>query len=491
MAASDETAERAVGEPLVYSRAGRRSALAGGSSVSRAGRLERLSPVDAANMRVESRGGPMHVAAVGVVDGAALFDAGGRLRLEEVRADVERRLQLAPRLRQVLVRPRPGLGPAAWADDARFDIGAHVRARPVPAPGDEAALLAACLELNQPPLDRSRPLWELWLLPGLADGNVGVLFRLHHVVADGIAAMAMMAALFGATPGTPPPPARPWRPAPAPSAWQLFTDTWRQRADAAAAAGSRLRHPAAMVQSLGARARQLRLIIGEGLAPRVSWNQPAGTRRRLLLARADLASAKAVAHAHGGTVNDVVLAAVAGGAHRLLASRGELRPGMVLKAGVAAAARDPADLAPTGNRAAVMLVPLPVSEPDPARRLAQIARLTRARKRYPPYQPSGRFAQRAMVWAMPRQHLVNLGTSNLPGPPGPLYLAGARILELFQVGVVQGNLTVSVGVLSYAGQLNVTILGDADAVPDLKTFADGAGEAFTQLGARAKAERMP
>ena len=96
-----------------------------------------------------------------------------------------------------------------------------------------------------------------------------------------------------------------------------------------------------------------------------------------------------------------------------------------------------------------------------------------------------------MIWAMPRQRLVNLFTSNLPGPPGPLYLAGARILELFQVGVVQGNLTVSVGVLSYAGQLNVTILGDADAVPDLKTFADGAGEAFTQLGARAKAERMP
>jgi WS/DGAT/MGAT family acyltransferase len=491
MAASDETPGRAFGELMVQSRAGRRSALAGERSVQRAGRLERLSSFDAANMRVESHGGPMHVAAVGVVDGTAMCDAAGRLRLEEVRADLERRLPLAPRLRQVLVRPRPGLGAPVWADDARFDIGAHVQARPVPAPGDEAALLAACLQLKQPPLDRSRPLWELWLLPGLADGNVGVLFRLHHAVADGIAAMAMMGALFGATPGAPPTPAWPWRPAPAPSPWRLFTDTWRQRSDAAAVAGSRLRRPAAIVQSLGARARQLRLIFGEGLAPRVSWNRPAGARRRLLLVRVDLASAKAVAHAHGGTVNDVVLAAVAGGARRLLASRGELRPGLVLKAGVAAAARDPADLAPTGNRAAVMLVPLPVSEPDPARALAQIARLTRARKRYPPYQPSGRFAQRAMVWAMPRQRLVNLFTSNLPGPPGPLYLADARVLELFQVGVVQGNLTVAVGVLSYFGQLNVTILGDADAVPDLNTFADGAAEALTQLGAQGKAGRMP
>jgi diacylglycerol O-acyltransferase / wax synthase len=253
-----------------------------------------------------------------------------------------------------------------------------------------------------------------------------------------------------------------------------------------AAAGPRLRHPAAIVVSLGARTRQLRLAVGEGLAPRVSWNRPAGRRRRLLLVRADLAGAKAVAHAHGGTVNDVVLAAVAGGARRLLASRGELRPGMVLKAGIAAAARDPADLAPTGNQAAVMLVPLPVSEPDPARALAQIAQSTRARKQYPPYQPSGRFAQRAMVWAMPRQRLVNLGTSNLPGPPKPLYLAGGRVLELFQAGVVQGNLTIQVGVLSYAEQLNVTILGDADAVPDLDIFADGAAEALAQLGAQGK-----
>jgi diacylglycerol O-acyltransferase / wax synthase len=317
MTASDEAAERAV------------------RSSPRAGRLERLGPVDAANMRVESRGGPMHVAAVGVVDGTPLFDAAGRLRLEGVRADLDRRLHLAPRLRQVLMRPRRGLGPPAWADDACFDIGRHVRARPVPSPGDEAALLAVCVELNQPPLDRCCPLWELWLLPGLADGNVGVLFRLHHAVADGVAAMAMMGALFGAAPGAAPPPGPPWRPAAAPGAGQLFTDAWRRRADAAAAAGSRLRHPALVAHSAGTRARQLRLLAGEGRAPQVSWNQPAGTRRRLLLARADLASVKAVAHAHGGTVNDVVLAAVAGGARRLLASRAELRPGMILKASAA------------------------------------------------------------------------------------------------------------------------------------------------------------
>ena len=218
-----------------------------------------------------------------------------RLRLEEVRADLARRLPLAPRLRQVLVRPRRGLGPPAWADDPSFDIRRHVKAHAVPAPGDEAALLAVCAELNEPLLDRSRPLRELWLLPGLAADRIGVLVRLHHAVADGIAAIALIGALFEAAPDTPLPPAPPWRPKPAPSAWRLFSDSWRRRAAATAAAASRLRHPIPAVHSVGARAAQLRLALGEGLAPRVSWNRPAGTRRRLLLVRADLASAKTMA----------------------------------------------------------------------------------------------------------------------------------------------------------------------------------------------------
>jgi diacylglycerol O-acyltransferase len=424
----------------------------------------------------------MHVAALGVLDGAQLLDAAGQLRLDAVRADVQRRLHLAPRLRQVLCHMRPGLGPPVWADDPRFDIRRHVRACPVPGPGDEAALLAVCSELNAPPLDRSRPLWELWLLPGLANGNIGMLLRLHHVVADGVAALALMGIMFDAAPGKPPPQAPVWRPAPAPGAWQMFTDGWRRRADAAAAVWSCARHPAGAFRGLGSLARQLRLLAGEGRAPRMSFNQPAGTRRSLLLARAGLAHVKTVAHAHGATVNDVVLAAVAGGARQLLAGRGELTPGLALKASVAASNRRPADAPGSGNRAGIMLVSLPVDEPGPVQRLTEIARLTRARKRYPPYQPAGRFAQRGMVRTMSRQRLVNLFTSNLPGPPEPLYLAGARVLELFQAGVVQGNVTVAVGVLSYAGQLNFCLLGDADAIPDLQVFADGLSDALAQMG---------
>jgi hypothetical protein len=161
------------------------------------------------------------------------------------------------------------------------------------------------------------------------------------------------------------------------------------------------------------------------------------------------------------------------------ASRGELRPGLALKATVAAAARRPGNLAPAGNRAAVMLVPLPVSEPDPAR------------KRHPPYQPGRplRPAGDDLGHAPPAAGQPVHQQPARPAPP--VYLAGAQVLELFQVGVVQGNVTVAAGVLSYAGQPNFTILGDADAVPDLQAFADGVADALTQLGARVKTGKMP
>jgi len=183
-------------------------------------------------------------------------------------------------------------------------------------------------------------------------------------------------------------------------------------------------------------------------------------------------------------VNDVVLAAVAGGARSLLRSRGELGPGPVLKASVAASVRDPADRRAAGNRVGVMIVPLPVGEADPDRRLARIAAATARRKTLPPYQPGGRLAQRWMAGVMSRQRLVNVLVSNLPGPGAPLRLGGARVLEMFQIGVVQGNLTVSVGAISYAGRLNLGIAADIAAVPDVEAFAAGISDTLGALGVR-------
>jgi diacylglycerol O-acyltransferase / wax synthase len=444
-------------------------------------RLERLSPLDASNLRVEDWGVPMHVAALVILDrtplGSSRHDG-----LAAVRAAVERRLHLAPRLRQVPYRPRPGLGPAVWVDHRGFDIRQHVLARAVPAPGDEEALLSVCTELNSGRLDRSRPLWEMWVLDGLADGHAAILIRLHHVVADGIAAVAMMAALFdpGSGPARPVPAAPEWVPGPVPGA----------REHAAVAATARMRHPEAVAARLSLLARQAGRLAREGRAPRVSLNVRVGEHRLIRLVRADLELARAAAHAHGGTVNDIVLAAVADGARGLLAVRSELRPGLELKASVPVSVRTPADPPTAGNRVGVMVVPLPVGDADAGRRLTCLTQATAERKRLPPVQPNARILQRWMVRAMSRQRLVNLLTSDLSGPQEPLRFAGARVLELFQIGVVQGNIAISVGALSYAGQLNLGIVADRDAVPDLAEFTEGMSDALEQLGVLADAGRL-
>ena len=209
-----------------------------------------------------------------------------------------------------------------------------------------------------------------------------------------------------------------------------------------------------------------------------------------MLVHADLDRAKTAAHAHHATVNDVVLCAMAGGARAMLAARGELRRDLVLKVSVAASVRALTNEKQTGNLAGIIVVPVPVGEPDPFRRLEQIARATAGRKRLPPYQPAGRLMQRWMVHVMNRQRLVNLLESNLPGPSAPMYFAGAKILKVFQIGVVQGNLALTVGVLSYAGQLNVDIVGDIDAVPGLAVFANGLTDELERLGARSPAQAI-
>jgi diacylglycerol O-acyltransferase len=449
-------------------------------------RLERLSPLDVANLRVEERGLPMHVAALLILEPASPATPPG---LDGLREMVAGRLNLVPRLRQVLYWPQDGLGPPVWTDCADFDVREHVLARPVPGPGDEAALLRVCAQLNGPRLDRSRPLWQLWLLTGLADGSCALLIQLHHVVADGTAALAMLGTLLGPGPPIPVPGNPGWAPSSAPTVAELAGDRLRRTRLTVTRAVRRARHPAILATRLGELARQARQLAKEGRAPRLSLNVPVGRRRRLLLVRADLEGARSAAHAQGGTVNDVVLAAVAGGVRRLLQARGELTSRLIVKASVAVSIRDPGPVGSPGNQVGVMIVPLPAGESSAAACLAQITQATRERKRRRPYQPSARLLQRWMVRAMSRQRVVNLLVSNLPGPSTRLSCAGLGVREMFQFGVVQGNVPLSAGVLSYAGQLNIGIVGDPDAVPDLPEFAAGVSATLGQLGALDRARR--
>lgn len=428
----------------------------------------------------------MNVAALAILEGRVLVDASGELALEPIRARVEQRLHLAPRLRQRLYRPGFGLGAPVWVDDADFEISRHVQTRPVPAGGGEEALLATCVELNDRPLDQAHPLWEMWLLTGRPDGHLSLLVRFHHVLADGMAALLLLGTLFDAAPEASESQGAPWTARPLPARSELLADALRRSTIGLRRGLDKIEHPWRTVAAAGTLACQGLQLASEGRAPRTSLNQPVGRQHRVLLVRADLEQARQVAHAHHATVNDVVLCAVAGGARAVLTGRGELSHSLVLKVSVAASVRAPDSPSQAGNLVGVLIVPVPVGEEDPIRRLEQIARATAQRKRLPPYQPAARLVQRWMIRTMNRQRRINLLMSNLPGPPEPLYFAGARILELFQIGVVQGNVAVQVGALSYAGQLNFDVVADANLVPDLAVFANGMTKDLERLAAESR-----
>src|SRR5512133_1818966 len=418
------------------------------------------------------------IGALAILDGTSLLDRDGRIRIEAVRRQLEPRLHLVARFRQLLYRPRRGLGWPLWVDAPSFDLADHIRVHPLAAPGDEAQLLQACAELAARRLDPARPLWELWLLPGLPDRQVGALLRLHHTIADGAAALAAFGALLDLTPDAPTSVAPPWAPRPIPTAGELLRDNLRRRRQELGRGWSGLAHPARTLRRAEAAWPAWREVLTDRPAPPTSLNPPVGPDRRLAIVRGRLDRTKQLAHLHQATVNDVVLAAVAGGLRQLLAGRGEDVRGLMQRAMVTISVHHEQPGQAQGNKPGWMMVPLPLGEPDPVRRLELVAAETAARKhKARPEAGSGifRFIAGQRVWyrRFPRQRSVNLVVTNVAGPPTPLYLAGAALLELFPVMPVMGNLTLVVAVLSYAGQLSITAVGDRDACPDLEVFARG------------------
>jgi WS/DGAT/MGAT family acyltransferase len=447
--------------------------------------LERLTASDRF-MLWEDYGWSGDIGALAILDGTNLLDREGRVRIEAVRRQLEPRLHLVPRFRQLLYRPRPGLGWPLWVDAPCFDLADHIRVHAVAAPGKEAQLLEACQELARRRLDPARPLWELWLLPGLPEGGVGALLRLHHVIADGTAALAAFGSLLDLTPDAPTPVAPPWTPTPIPTARELLRDNLRRRRQELGRGWSGLAYPGRTLRRAQAAWPAWREVLAEKPAPRTSLNHPVGADRRLAIVRGRLDLTKQIAHAHQAKVNDVVLAAVAGGLRQLLARRGEDVQGLVQRAMVTISDHQEQPGQARGNKPGWMMVPLPLGEPDPVRRLELIAAETAARKhRARPQAGTGifRFVAGQRVWyrRFPRQRSANLVVSNVPGPPVPLHLAGARLLELFPMMPTMGNLTLVVAALSYAGQLNLTAVADRDGCPDVDVFAQGVRSALDDL----------
>jgi len=448
--------------------------------------MERLGGLDLQVLLWDDFGWSGDIGALAILDGARLLDPDGRVRIEAVRRQIEPRLHLVPRFRQRLYRPPWGLGWPLWVDAPSFDLADHVRVHPLAARADQTQLRLACEELARRRLDPARPLWEMWFLPGLPQGHVGLFVKLHHAIADGVAGVAAFGALLDRAADAAAPVAPPWTPAPVPTAGELLHDNLRRRVQGLDRALSSVAHPARTLRRARAAWPAWREFFAEQRAPRTSLNRPIGADRRLALISSRLDLAKQIAHAHNAKVNDVVLAAVAGGLRELLCSRGENVEELALRAMVPVSLHREQFGQASGNQDGSMVVPLPVGEPDHVRRLRLIAAETAQRKnKAHPQMGSGIFrfavAQRVFLRLFARQRLMNVTVTNVPGPPVPLYLAGAPLLELFPVVSLVANFTLVVAVLSYAGQLNITAVADRDGCPDVEVFALGVRNALDQL----------
>lgn len=433
-------------------------------------RFNRLSSSDFSYLRFETPAAPMHVGALMVVEAAPLQGPGGGLALDRIRRRIASRLDRMPELRRRLYRPGPLCGRPLWVDDPAFDIALHVRAAPAGPAGDHG-FLAAAARAMEPPLDRHRPLWEICFLPAPEEDRLGVLLKIHHAIADGLGVEALMLALFDGERDAADPKPRPWAPQPPPGRWSLLADNWSWRLGAALRAARRLRQIGRLAGASVDLARALR---DSRSAPQTSLNRPVRPGRNVRFVRLDLATAKAVAEAGSGKVNDVVLNLVAGGLRELL--RGRREPlDADLVASVPVSLRPGAEARALGNRVGVMLVPLPVREPDPARRLRLIVEATRRAKS--DQRPA--FGEHLMstLAATPlarafiaRQRMVNLFVTDVVGPAAPLYFLGGRVLDIIPIVTSTGNVTVSTCALSYAGSLYIAVTADASACPDIDSM---------------------
>jgi diacylglycerol O-acyltransferase / wax synthase len=461
--------------------------------------VDRLSPLDASFLFAEHRTAAMHVGAVMTFappqDGPFDPDAFSAL--------IGRRLALVPRYRQKVREVPGGLGLPVWVDDPEFDLAFHVRRSALPAPGTEEELLDLVGRLLTRQLDRSRPLWEVYLVEGLADGRFAVVTKTHHAMVDGLASMDIGAVLLDLTPQPRDTPDDHWEPAPEPSGLEL----------AASAAAHALRRPRDVLDVAGRALTDVReaasvvgktvegvLAAGRSAAtvrPVQPLNAATGQQRRYGMCRTPLAEHRAVRKAHGGTVNDVVLAVVTGALRRWLISRGEpltvdTSVRAMVPVSVRARARAGPDI-PAGNSISAYLVDLPVTEEDPVARLKVLKEAMEVHRRSG--QAVGAAALMRLVGLAPpivhslgarlasqySSNFYNVLVTNVPGPPRPLYAMGARMLDMFPVVPLAGGQAVAIGITSYCTGVHYGFTADRDALPDVDVLAAAVADSLAEL----------
>ena len=461
---------------------------------------DRLGAVDATYLAVEEPRAPLHVASIAIFERGPLCDDDGNLRLDTIRRRIDSRLGLLPRLRQRIADVPFGAARQVWIDDEDFNIDNHVDAVALPEPGGEADLLRLAERLVMEPLDRSRPLWHLRFVTGLADDRVAARSSAPTTPWSTGCRVWTCRSFSSTCPPTPRPmPVASWAPSPAPSPLFLLVDGVRDRASVPLEAMLRVlgsvRHPVEVAHGVAEVAGSLASLRADGLrAPRSSLNQQIGSARRLAVVRQQLEAVRSAGKPFGATVNDVVLAAVAGGVRELLLARGEpLAPDQKLKILVPVSVRTSGEAMGLGNRVGALLTPLPIGIGDPHARLEAIAETTRTLKQGNEAATADGLLQaadllppsivRIVQRGVHHQRLVNMVVTNVPGPPFPLYALGARMLEAFPIVPLGGNMSLEVAILSYDGALNLGVTSDRDTCPDADLFVHGVERAFDILGA--------
>jgi WS/DGAT/MGAT family acyltransferase len=459
----------------------------------------RLTALDSSFLHLEDNGAHMHVAAVMTFEGMAPA-------YDDLVEAIEARLHLVPRYRQRLAFVPLGQGRPRWVDDPHFNVRYHIRHTALPAPASDEELKRLAARVFGQRLDRSKPLWELWLVESIDSTRFAILSKTHHALVDGVSGVDIVSVLFDAAPepALPAPPSSPWLPRPVPTSTELLAEALLERStvpgEAVRGVRALTRAPRQVAEKLAGGVAGLGSMARAGLspAPRSPLNVPIGPHRRYTWVDADLARFKAIKSRLGGTVNDVVLTSVALGLGRWMRGRGEDTDGLVLRAMVPVSVRAETQRGALGNRVATMWAPLPVGVRDPKDCFAEVHAAMKGLKesgqavgaetltQLADFAPPTILSQAARLQA--RQRFFNVVVTNVPGPQVELFLLGRRLRALYPVVPLALKQALGIAIMSYDGRLGFGLLGDFDAMPDLEDIAMHLEGAIDDLAAAAGAD---